>query len=257
MNTPVHLPEPRAWLVKWFCRYAQNRLRRDFHQMRLFGPPPPALPGPLVAYANHVSWWDPLVALAMQPRLFPKRRAFAPMDAEMLNRYGIFKWMGFFGVNRSSPRGVFEFLERAESVLHRPESLLYLTPQGRFADVRQRPPGFQGGIGFLAERVPGAVFLPIAAEYVFWEESKPEILLHFGKPQKFAGQIDRHEANQVLEQALASAQSELGTAAIERNADRFDTLLRGRHGVGGIYDVARRLRSWAAGEPFSAKHGKV
>ena len=40
-----------------------------------------------------------------------------------------------------------------------------------------------------------------------------------------------------------------------RDPDRFTTLLDGKTGVGGVYDVWRRTKSWARGERFDASHG--
>lgn len=251
------VPEPKPWLSGWFSHYSGKRLRKAFHQLRLFGSEPPALTGPLIAYANHSSWWDPLVALAIRPLFFPGRQAYAPIAAEMLERYGIFKHLGFFGVDRSSTRGVVDYLNRAEEVLRRPGAMLYLTPQGRFADARERPLHLQRGIGSLAERVAGAQFLPMAVEYVFWEESKAEILLHFGEVRQFPDKVDRNEANAVLERALEAAQDRLAEAAVRRDATQFRTVFRGRTGVGGVYDWWRSLRAWAAGRPPELGHGKL
>lgn len=257
MSQLPSIPEPNPWLIGWFSGYAQNRLRKAFHQLRLFGPEPPATAEPLIAYANHSSWWDPLVALAIRPLFFPGRQAFAPIAAEMLERYGIFKHLGFFGIDRTSPRGVVEYLNQAEAVLRRPGAMLYLTPQGRFADARERPPKLQRGIGCLAERVANACFLPMAVEYVYWEESKAEILLHFGEIRRFPETVSRDDACQVLERALEAAQDRLAEAALRRDAQQFRTVFRGQAGVGGIYDGWRRLRAWASGRPPELEHGKL
>jgi hypothetical protein len=40
-----------------------------------------------------------------------------------------------------------------------------------------------------------------------------------------------------------------------RDPALFRFLLRGGAGVGGIYDLWRRLRSWAGGQRFDAAHG--
>lgn len=257
MKTPESVPEPKMWLANWFSRHAEKRLRKEFHRVRLLGPEPPAFEGPLVAYANHSSWWDPLVALAIRPLFFPERQAYAPIAAEMLERYGIFKHLGFFGVDSSSLRGVVEFLQQAEAVLGRPSAMLYLTPQGRFADVRDRPARFQGGIGSLAARVEGAGFLPLAVEYVFWEESKPEILLRFGEIRRFPAGVDRTGAARVLESALEAEQDRLAKASMERSAEPFRTVLRGRSGVGGVYDLWRSLRARMSGRTPELGHGKL
>ena len=40
-----------------------------------------------------------------------------------------------------------------------------------------------------------------------------------------------------------------------RTEDGFRTLLRGRTGIGGVYDINRRLKAWASGRKFDSAHG--
>jgi 1-acyl-sn-glycerol-3-phosphate acyltransferase len=255
------VPPPRRWFARWFTGHAVERLRQGFHGVRLLGPVPRVVPPetPLVVYANHASWWDPLAALGTKPILFPGRTdAYAPIDAEMLERYGIFRWLGFFGVDRDSPRGASRFLDEAADILRRPGSVLYVTPQGRFADVRERPLGFRRGIAHLALRVPEAVFLPLAMECTFWEESRPELLLHVGEPwsgapESGAGSLERVLRD--LEQGLEAAMDRLAEASVGRRREAFTVLFRGQAGVGGVYDAWRWVRAKLAGRSPRLHHG--
>jgi len=261
------VPLPSRWFARWFAGHAVRRLRRGFHRVRMLGPLPEAVPPatPLVVYANHASWWDPLAALGSRSILFPGRLdSYAPIDAEMLERYGIFKWLGFFGVDRDAPRGVSRFLDQAEEVLRRPGSILFITPQGRFADVRERPLGFQRGIAHLAARVPEAVFLPLAMECVFWEESRPELLLHVGAPWRCSpasgsavrdASRSREQILRELEQGLAEAMDRLADASMGRRREAFTVLYSGRAGVGGVYDAWRWARAKLVGRDPQLHHG--
>ena len=78
--------------------------------------------------------------------------------------------------------GRFNFCAPPKPSCNRRRHLLAVTPQGRFADVRERPVHFEAGLGHLAARVQRALFVPFAVEYVFWEERLPEILVRFGEP---------------------------------------------------------------------------
>ena len=49
-------------------------------------------------------------------------------------------------------------------------------------DVRERPLRLAGGLARLAKRVPEACFVPLAIEYAFWDERRPNCLLRFGAP---------------------------------------------------------------------------
>ncbi len=182
-----------------------------------------------------------MLALAVRPQFFPGRKAFAPIEAGMLERYGIFKPLGFFGVDRSQPaRAARQFLRDAEAALDGEDRLLFLTPQGRFADVRERPVDLEPGLEGVLRRMPRVVAVPMAIEYVFWEESQPEVLLHIGEP------VSRNSA-----EALEKAQNFLAEKSIARDAKSFEPVFEGASGVGGIYGMWQRITG------RESKHGDL
>jgi len=282
--------------LRWFTWYSRRYVRRHFHSVRvsLAGLPPHTHGLPLVIYSNHASWWDALACLVLKDEFFADRTAFAPIDAAMLARYKFFRRLGFFGVERGLPaaslpesndapvvsgsltnartakraearapsrtRGAIQFLRTAEAVLQSPENLLALTPQGRFADVRERPIRFEAGLGHLAARVQRAVFLPFAAEYVFWEERLPEILVRFGEPVEIRPQ--HHSAfeaeywTMLFEQKLTETQDALAVEAKSRNPADFQIVLLGGAGQGGVYDWWRSFTAKLRGQTFRKEHGE-
>ena len=181
MSTAPHVSRG---VMKVFAAYSRGYLRRRFHAVRVLKSalPPRDCPHPLVVYLNHAAWWDPLVCLLLAREFFPRRTSFAPIDAAMLERYRIFKQLGFFGVEQGTTRGALTFLRTAQATLASSANALWLTPQGRFVDVRERPLRLQDGLGALATRTPNAAFIPLAIEYAFWTEPRPEILVAFGEP---------------------------------------------------------------------------
>ena len=84
-----------------------------------------------------------------------------------------------FGVEQDTPRGALTFLRTARALLASSQNAVWLTPQGRFMDVRERPLRLKDGLGALATREPSAAFIPLAIEFAFWTESRPEILVSF------------------------------------------------------------------------------
>jgi 1-acyl-sn-glycerol-3-phosphate acyltransferase len=214
---------------------------------------------PLVLYANHASWWDPLVFLVIKRAYFPDRTFFAPIDSRMLERYSFFRKLGFFGVEPGTRRGAAQFLRTSEIVLGSPGGMLALTPQSRFADVRERPVRFASGLGYLAARLQNARFVPVAAEYVFWNERLPEILVRFGAgietPANSGCGRDAQAWTGVLERGLQEAQEALSLEAQSRDPARFSPLLRGRAGQGGAYDWWRAAKAFLRGRTFNPEHG--
>lgn len=250
----------RGWL-RLFSGYNRWYLRRNFHSVRL-ATASHALPAtdlPLVIYVNHASWWDPLICLALAREFFPQRTGFAPIDAQMLRRYGFFSKLGFFGVEQNTRRGAAQFLRTSQAVLQAPGTMLWLTPQGRFADVRERPVRFQSGLGHLAMRLPRAVFIPLALEICFWEERTPEVLAQFGEPVLIGSLLqeimDPDKCTRLFEQKMTAAVAQLSGAVQRRNPKEFHTLWRGQAGVGGGYDVWRSWRARWRGETFNPEHG--
>ena len=245
-----------TWLR--FFRVALTRqLRRSFHAVRIARPGVPAVPDdcPLIVYVNHASWWDGALVPVLLDRLFPARRVFGPIDADALARYRFMRRLGFFGV-RPGFAGAATFLRTGRALLASPDTLFCLTPQGRFVDARVRPVALQPGLAALVATVPRVTVLPLAIEYPFWSERTPEALVRFGEPQALGRDTaaSRADLGAMLAARLGDTMDRLAADAISRDPDRFETLLDGSAGVGGVYDLGRRLKAWSRGERFDAAH---
>jgi 1-acyl-sn-glycerol-3-phosphate acyltransferase len=243
-------------LFGWYlrCWYVPRRFRalRISHA----GLPQVSAGKSLVIYSNHASWWDPAMYILLGLGLLPERIGYGPMDAAELKRYGLLRRMGVFGIDTRTRRGAAEFLRIGRRILADPRGTLWVTAEGRFTDPRRRPVTLRPGIAHLARHVPDLVFMPLALEYSFWNETRPEALARFGAPMIFVDRRDPAEINAVLAAALADTMDALAAESMTRDPALFRPLLRGEAGVGGIYDLWRRLRSWASGRRFDAAHGQ-
>ena len=244
-----------ASLVALFCGYADWDLRRKFHTLRVARGGWPALPAdrPVIVYSNHPSWWDPVLYFLLQRRCFPGCAGFGPMNGAALGRYGLFRRLGVFAAD-PGPRGAARFLDVATRVLADPGRVLWVTAEGAFTDARARPLRLRPGIAHLARNIPRAVLVPLALEYTFWNESKPEALVRFGAPLAADRGVAVADWTARLEAALGETMDALADAAITRDPTRFDLLARGEVGVGGPYDAWRRLRAAAGGRRFDPSH---
>ena len=261
-RVPAGEPEVVRLRSAAYCRFFERVMRRRmagaFHAVRLAEPGVPeavrALPPgrPLIVYGNHPSWWDPAFAMVLIPREFAGRACFGPIEAAMLDRYRFMRRLGLFGVEPGTRAGAAAFLRTSRAVLDAPSRMLWVTAQGSFADPRARPVALRPGVAHLMASVPGAVALPVAFEYPFWTESRPEALARCGPPLEGAGSAEAWRAR--LEEALTEAMDALAADAVARDPAPFRDLLRGRAGVGGVYDLWRRARAGARGERFSAAH---
>lgn len=224
--------EPSPYVLRFFRWYTRRHLRRHFAAVYMLGERPAIPEGvPAVVFGSHPSWWEPLTGLYLQERLFPGRMMAGPIEAGQLGKFPILGKVGLFGIRPGSAEGARDLLRGVREHFRRPGAMLWMTPQGRFADVRERPLRLAGGVEFLARAFPEAVFLPLALEYLFWNERLPVVLCHFGPPA-VAGE---------MELALTGAMDRLAAAAITRDPGSFHCLLRGAGGTGGVYD-------WRGGE---------
>jgi 1-acyl-sn-glycerol-3-phosphate acyltransferase len=178
------------------------------------------------------------------------------MDAASLQRYALFRHMGLFGVEPGTARGASAFLRIARAGLAEPDTVLGITAEGNFTDPRQRPITLRPGLAHLARQCPQAVFLPLALEYSFWNESKPEALLRFGTAVRPSpeGETSVAQWQRALETGLAETMDALTEASVQRNPALFTELFSGTAGVGGIYDLWRRARAMATGQRFNPRH---
>jgi 1-acyl-sn-glycerol-3-phosphate acyltransferase len=187
----------------------------------------------------------------------PTYRHYAPIEAAMLEKYRIFRKLGLFGLDKG-PRGAAQFLRTTERIFQEPFGALWITPQGQFVDVRVRPVQLQQGIGALANRLPSGWIVPVALEYPFWDESTPEALIRFGSALPIADMepLSVAEATATIERAMEANMDQLAVEAQSRDVDLFEDLLRGKAGVGGVYDLWRRAKSWFRGKPANLHHAQ-
>jgi 1-acyl-sn-glycerol-3-phosphate acyltransferase len=180
-------------------RYVDFRLRRAFEAVYVAGLDEArgsVARGPVIVAANHVAWWDPLLATAIDARMGCE--GYALMDAESLARLWFFGAIGALPLSRSNARDARRDLVDAASRLTGPGRALWIFPQGRQRPSHLRPLGLAGGVAWLAERC-GAVTLPLSISYLYRDSPQPAIFATFGPPLRFSA---RRVYLRELEQAI-------------------------------------------------------
>jgi 1-acyl-sn-glycerol-3-phosphate acyltransferase len=253
------IPAVSQFLYRGFAWYSRRLVARRFDALRVVMDTVPEIPAgqPLLVYGNHSSWWDPLVAVLVNEQFFSPRQFHAPIDAAALQGYAVLKRLGFYPVTRKSASGARDFCRKTKALLTQTNTAVYITPQGRFVDVRDEQP-FETGLAHVASRLGRGAIVPMAVEYTFWNESTPEILVEFGGPfdassPEMAART-KTEWNDLLERELRRTQFSLARKGMARDPAPFKSIIRGRVGEGGLYDVARRLKTLVVGKRFRAAH---
>lgn len=246
------------WYTAWYM-WLHFRGLRTAHVERFPAVSAIGSETPTIIYLNHASWWDPLVCIRIAQRLLPECEHYAPIDASALGRYGFFRKIGLFPQTMGTAHGAISFLRNAQSILQAEKSVLWITPQGRFTDVRHRPVELMGGLGALVHRLPACRLVPLAIEYTFWDERLPEVLCNFGVPVEAVDGRSRsaQEWTQRLAQGLEDTLRELSTLAQTRNANAFETFWSRSVGVGGIYQLWLHGWSRLRGKQFQPEHRSI
>lgn len=260
IGTRSALIHPSRRIVSLFALYVRWYIGRHFHALRLAnGHRFPSASGPLIVYANHASWWDPLSFIIISRHFLPEGEHYAPMDATALRHYGVLRQLGMFPVESGTTRGAGQFLRAAREILATPGAVLWVTPEGRFTDMRTRPAVFRPGMAAMVARLGACTLVPLAFEYTFWDERLPEILLSCGEPIHVADGRRHSTAawSEMLATALEQTQDELAVLAKLRDPARFSTVLSGRVGIGGVYEGWKRLRAMLSRRAYQGSHGSV
>lgn len=253
MDTPpAILPHDRR---EWFCRlfrwYSRRLVRKNFNAVRLARGGERAFTdmdahdGPTMLLFNHQTWWDPILTIALVDRFTPKRRVFAPMDLNMVRQFAFMRKLGLFGVDQDDPaafRAMVQYAAHLAATHEHPS--FWISPQGEFADVRA-PLRMRPGAAAIASRLDAQGRPPrvlcLAIELNFWEDRKPEVLLH-ARPCPAPERSTTSLWQRQMASTLESAMHELADLAIARDPAPFDTVLgRGASGVNPVYDAVLRL----------------
>jgi 1-acyl-sn-glycerol-3-phosphate acyltransferase len=247
-------------LLSFFSHYLHWYMGRHFHALRLANPGRfPTTTGPLIIFANHASWWDPLACMVMSRYFLLTASHYGPMDAAALKHYGFLRKLGLFPVDNGTPRGAVQFLRASKQILSTPNSVLWISPEGRFTDPRVRPAIFRPGLAALVARLGACTLVPLALEYTFWDERLPEVLVSCGHAVEVTdGKLHSFaEWNDLLAAALATTQDELAALAKLRDPARFETILSGRFGVSGVYEAWKRFMALLTGRVYEGSHGSI
>ena len=240
---------------EWFCRlfrwYARRLIVKNFNAMRLARGGIDAFAhldahtGPTMLLLNHQSWWDPILTVALVDRFAPTRQVYAPMDRAMVEQFAFMRKLGLFGVDLDDPRAFKAMVHYAGELARTSANpSFWITPQGRFADVRV-PLELRPGAAAIASRLDREGMPPrvlcLAIEFNFWEDRKPEVLLlarACPPPERSTTSLWHRRMGEIMQASMA----DLADLAIARDPAAFDTVLgRGASGVNPVYDAILRL----------------
>lgn len=231
----------RAWFRRWFAGHVAGRMRRAFETVRVAGLQhlrDALASGPVVVVSNHVSWWDPMVALVLTERVVPCD-SYAMMDERNLRRLPFLGLIGGFGVDLTSASDGAAVIRYAARLLDGPGRAVWVFPQGRERPHTERPLGFRAGSAEVA-RVAKAATVPLALRYEFMHTERPHLLVDVG--EALPHQRDVQAGRERHERHVTEALDRIDTALREGALDRYETVLRAPEPVVG--PLAERALAW-------------
>lgn len=159
---------------------------------------------PIIMFAPHSNWWDGIVGYNICNRLLGKE---IRLMVEELNRFPLLRRGGAFNVNKKSPQASMQAIKYSVDILGDLNNILYIFPQGIIKPPNFRPIEFQSGLAYIAEKAAkkyGKVaLLPIAVNYMFLRDNRPEVLIEMGELIELeAGKIDRKKYTEYLGSTL-------------------------------------------------------
>jgi 1-acyl-sn-glycerol-3-phosphate acyltransferase len=241
-------PRKRAPVERALAWTARRLLRGAFGRAWIGGaaPPPPA--APIIAFANHASWWDPIVAHWLGDGVL-HRDVYGVMEGTGLLRYPFFRRVGMFGVTTSTPADARALAAFAGALLRgAPRRLLWIAPQGALLPARA-PLVFRSGLARIARAVPEALLLPVALRYEFRAGQRPELFARLGAPVPREPGEPAPALTRRLERRLGEELATLDRdLARPGDPDGYAPALAGRGTLDALYDrtLGRRARPAAA-----------
>jgi 1-acyl-sn-glycerol-3-phosphate acyltransferase len=237
-----------------FSWYVQRMFRKNFHGVHLDPSSVQTLdrlnshPGPAIALGNHPGWWDPLVAVLLTRLYLPDRPMLAAMDRAELERFAILRRLGIFGIDPDDPRSLqaqTEFLGRRFT--ERPRATFWITPQGRFTDVREDIRLRPGAAAVAARLDPEPMVVALAMDYCFWNDRKPELCMRVIPVHASArsdGPLSTTDWVRAMTSTMRENQNELTKLTIRRDPQDWLQVIapRQHQKTNPVYDLWLRLR---------------
>jgi len=194
-------------------------------------------------YANHNNWWDGIVGFNVA-RFIMKGRL--RLMIEEMNRFPLFQYIGCFPVNKKSAQDAVKALKYAVTTLGEPDINFWLFPQGIIRPPHYRPEVFQSGLAYLTEnavkKFGGINLCPVAVNYTFLRQDKPEVVLEFGKVQTFYDfNCDRKEFCHKLEREFENLCDNQQLQISQGNFDGYRYFFRQK--LSWWRDIERRLKN--------------
>lgn len=154
-------------------------------------------------YLNHNYWWDGLIPLYLNEKLF-HQRARAIMEDTQMRQYRFFSRIGAFSVNLDNPRSAIITLRYALESLKQDDASLYVYPEGKIVPIAPQTAEFKNGLAWIIEQKQNIDIVPVGINIDYSHSSKPTLNILVGKELEIPNSLNRNELTNHLKQELNS-----------------------------------------------------
>jgi hypothetical protein len=245
---PPRIPARPLPLIKRLIYHIMVRSDAWAHfdrvRARVVGNVPHPADGPLIAYMNHPGWWDGYMAFFLDQEVLPAGfTSYIMMEERQLRDFRFFSYCGAFSINRTIPGDSERTITWiSDRMRRRPDSLLWILPQGRIVPNDRRPLTIYPGIARVAQQVGNALLWPVALRYEFLGEQRPEAFIRAGPAHALPVGASETQALELIRARLTDSVDALRSDVAAEQFAEYRTLLRGLPGINRLSAGLFRLR---------------
>lgn len=211
------------WFINLFDWYVRLLFRRRFKHVLMDQHYQPGNKSKTIYYLNHTSWWDGLIPLLLNQKYF-HQNARAMMEYKQMREHPFFKKIGAFSVNPDDPRSSVRSLRYAVESINRPNSSLFIYPEGKIVPFSSEKPQFRKGLGWISNQCPEVEVVPIGIYLHTARYDKPELFICVGKAVPVDHSMDSSVLNEIFEEKMGELLKILQKEAHEF-PDRFEKVI--------------------------------
>lgn len=215
-SKPSFIPAKESPLfTKVFGSYANLLFWRRFDERHIDIRYSPTPDRKTIYYMNHHSWWDGMIPLFLNHNYF-RQQARGMMEGKQLRKYSFFRKIGVFSIDLDDRRSILQSLRYAVESMERPNSSLYIFPQGKIEPFTTDQFEFKKGLGWLAKKVPEADLVPIGIYIHTMHSDKPQLHITVGNAIDIDRSLSAKEINGVLQNGLSTLLTEVVESAVQK-----------------------------------------
>ena len=193
------------WFFNWYTRFI---LWRRFNKVIIEQNYFPEYNSKTVYFINHNYWWDGLLPLYLNRKLF-NQKARALMEDKQMRQYPFFAKIGAFSINLENAKSTIKSLRYAVESMKRENACLFIYPEGKLVPVSNTKPDFKEGLSWLYQKIDGVDFVPIAFFIDHTKANKPDLYISIGESVNPNKKMNKNELTYLFEESLYHLKNEI------------------------------------------------